>query len=148
MQLSDLLDEIPLDDGDVIPLALRKLLREELNVCDDWQRAERLLLEAREQLPERLEIPVALYKMYAYSNRHEESLALIHEVLEQAPELNDRLYLYSLKAKGFVLLRMGKVDEAAAVLQQLQTLDPLDQVGGSVVMQMAERLLEQDEEYA
>lgn len=168
MQLSDLFDEFPIHGGDVIPITVQKLLREDLNACDDWQRAEELLLSARKLMPDRLEITVALYKMYAYTNRHPEALALIHEALEQSAKRsgfpaawqsldrdsadwheatgNERFYLYSMKAQGFVLLRMGKVDEAAAVLQKLEELDPLDQVGGSVVRQMAERLLEQEEE--
>ncbi len=168
MQLSDLFEEFPIEGGNVIPLTVQKLLREDLNVCDDWQRTEELLLSARRLMPERLEIMVALYKMYAYSNRHQEALGLIEEVLARSAENGGfpmpwrqldqhstawqpaqgdvRFYLYSMKAMGFVLLRMGEVESASEVLRKLEELDPLDQVGGSVVRQMAERLLEQDEE--
>ena len=55
-----------------------------------------------------------------------------------------RLYLYSLKATGFVQLRKGNVQAALAVLQKLRELDPMDQVGGSVVWEMAQRLLDSD----
>lgn len=168
MQISDLFDEFPIDGGDVIPITVQKLLREDLNVCDDWQRTEELLLSAQKLMPDRLEINVALYKMYAYSNRHREALELIDETLQRSAEragfppawqgLNQgsapwheatgdvRLYLYTLKAMGFVLLRMGSVEQAAVVLHKLEELDPLDQVGGSVVRQMAERLLESEAE--
>ena len=164
MQISDLFDEFPIDGGDVIPITVQKLLREDLNVCDNWQRTEELLLSAQKLMPDRLDINVALYKMYAYSNRHQEALALIDKTLQRSAEragfpppwqgLNRdsalwddatgdiRLYLYTLKAMGFVLLRMGSVEQAAKVLLKLEELDPLDQVGGSVVRQMAERLLE------
>ena len=167
MQLSDLFDEFPINGGDVIPITVQKLLREDLNVCDDWQRAEELLLSARRLMPDRLEINIALYKMYAYSNRHQQALALIEETLQRAAEragfsplwqgLNRdsapwdeatgdiRLYLYTLKAMGFVMLRMGSVERATEVLHKLEELDPEDQVGGSVVRQMAERLLDQEE---
>lgn len=168
MQLRDLFNEFPIDGGDVIPIEVQKLLREDLKVCDDWRRAEELLLSARALMPERLELGVALYKMFAYSNQYAEALVLIHEVLEQSARGGGfpvawrnldidcanwhgakgyvRIYLYTMKALGFVLLRLGDMGGAAAVLHKLEELDPLDQVGGSVVSQMAERLLEKDED--
>ncbi len=166
MQLRDLFDEFPLPKGEVVPIALQQLLRSELDVHQDWARTERLLLDTRTLIPERLEPVVALYKMYAYSNRHAEALGLIHEALERAassagfdPDWHKlspqsapwspasgaiRLYLYSLKALGFVLLRSGEVAEAHAALTRLAELDPQDQVGGSVVLGMAERLLAEE----
>jgi hypothetical protein len=116
-------------------------------------------------MPAKLEILVALYKMYAYSNRFDESLQRINQVLQLSSEqmgfASDwrelepgerwhnvsgatRLYLYSMKATGFVQLRNGNVNAAVEVLTKLEQLDPLDQVGGSVVMEMAQRLLEAD----
>ena len=168
MQLRELFDEFPMGAGEVVPLALQQLLKEPLNVNEDWQRAERLLLDARTMLPERLEILVALYKMYAYSNRFDESMVLIDEVLRRAAGLGDfptdwnllchdsanwgeatgavRFYLYSMKAKGFVLLRKAEVTQAYAVLKKLCELDRKDLVGGSVVLDMAERILDLDKE--
>lgn len=165
MQLRDLFDEVPGGENGVIPMALQQLLREDLNVEQDWQQAERLLLKARQDLPQQLEILVALYKLYAYSNRFEESLAVIDEVLHRAatsggfdadwrrldagsaawnPAMGRvRYYLYSLKATGFVCLRSGAVEKAHAVLTKLLELDPQDQVGGSVVYEMAQSLLEE-----
>lgn len=171
MQLRDLFEDFavpsPHQGELVVPMALQKLLREPLDVAVDWQRAERLLLEARQQLPERLEIQIALYKMYAYSNLFDESLLLINSVLNLAARqagfdpdwsrLHEgsalwnpatgavRFYLYSLKATGFVLLRKGDIVGAVRVLAKLRELDPLDQVGGSVVAAMAERLSDPDD---
>lgn len=169
MQLFDLFDEFPLSNSAVVPLALQQLLRTQLNVTEDWEKAEQLLLDVRRLLPDRLEILVALYKMYAYSNRLDESIALIDDVMSRAassggfsadwcqldnssPLWNDaqgavRFYLYSMKAKGFVLLRKGDVVKAYDVLKKLGELDPSDQVGGSVVYGIAARLVEDDEEY-
>ncbi len=166
MELRELFDEFPLSESDEAPPALQQLLRESLDVCDDWERAERLLLDARTMMPERLEILVALYKMYAYSNRFEQSLHLIDEALAQAASQGGfpcdwrhldsdsadwraargpvRFYLYSLKATGFVRLRQGEVSQAYEVLQKLRELDRSDQVGGSVVFEMATRLLDDE----
>lgn len=170
MQLRDLFDEFPVDKGEVVPLALQQLLKTSLDVLEDWNRAEKLLLDTRELLPERLEILVALYKMYAYSNRFEAALTLIDEVLARAAKLGGfpvdwqqlepdsaswmeahgavRFYLYSMKARGFVLIRLGEVEQAYAILSKLQQLDPKDQVGGSVLLDIAERLLGDDDKVA
>ena len=43
---------------------------------------------------------------------------------------------------GFVLLRQQELGQALAVLYKLQQLDPRDQVGGSVVLELAQRLEE------
>lgn len=170
MQLRDLFDESVPTGGAVVPLALQQLMREELNIKEDWNKTEQLLLKAREAMPERLEILIALYKLYAYSNRFDESLQIIDEVLATAAtqegfdadwrklDINSaqwypamgavRQYLYSLKTIGFVSLRKGDVTTAFAVLTKLQELDSRDRVGGSVVLEMAESLLEEtcDEE--
>jgi hypothetical protein len=106
--------------------------------------------------------------MYAYAHRSDEAKRHVDHVLENAARQGGfpadwrslepnpepwrnatgprRLYLYSLKALGFVLLRKGEVEEARAALDKLRTLDPDDQVGSSVVLGMAERLLEDEEE--
>ena len=164
MQIKDLFDDMPLSEG-IVDIQLQKLLREPLDICNDWQRTENLLLDAHRLMPEQLEVLVALYKMYAYSNRFDESLQRINQVLvlsalkegfsvdwrELEPGARwssvtgaSRLYLYSMKATGFVQLRKGNVDEAMEVLLKLRELDPLDQVGGSVVLEMAQRLVETD----
>lgn len=170
MQLRDLFDDFPLDDADVVQFSLQQILRQPLDIFVDSQRTEQLLLQACDLLPERLEVRVALYKWYAYSNRFEESLALIDDVLLRAARTGGfaadwrlltrqsahwhpatgvlRLYLYSLKATGFVCLRKGDLATACAVLEKLQELDPQDQVGGSVVYGMAQRLVEQSLEEA
>ncbi|AOV15822.1 hypothetical protein BJI67_00950 [Acidihalobacter aeolianus] len=170
MQLRDLFGDVPVSGEGVVPMELQKLLREPLDVYADPARTERLLLAARAQFPERLELAVALYKMYAYSNRFEASRALIAEVLERSAaeagfsadwrQLGPdsaawhpargavRCYLYTLKALGFVSLRQGEAEAAHAVLSHLRTLDPQDQVGGNVVYEMAVRLLDDEEDAA
>lgn len=160
MQVRDLFEEP--QSGEELP-HLQALLDAPLDVFSDWQRAEHLLLAARAQLPQRLELTAALYKLYAYSNRNQEALTLIRAVLADAAREADlprdylrlearhaqrtpargavRHYLYALKAMGYVLLRMGELDAAVSVLTKLRAIDPFDQVGWSVVLGMAERIL-------
>lgn len=146
------------------------LLDASLDVMTDGLRAEQLLLRASEAHPEQLATRVALYKLYAYTNRLDESLRLIEQVLDAAARgggfINDpasldpeqagwnpatgmeRTYLYTLKAKGFVLLRQGEVQRAQALLETLTTrLDPHDQVGGSVVLAIAQGVLGDEDEH-
>jgi len=162
MQVRDLFDDLPLPEAGADAATINALLNAPLDLRQGWSRTERLIDDARHAMPQRLELNVAMYKLFAYSGRLDEAEALIDETLARAAEAggfdadptrlfaedsrwqsatgNDRLYLYSLKALGFVRLRLGNVDGAVSVLDELKRLDPLDQVGGSVVAGMAERL--------
>jgi len=168
MQLRDLFNELPWDKGSITPLELQRLLNSDLNVHQDWRRAEGLLLDACAQLPQRLEPHIALYKMCAYRHRMGEARRHVDHVLDEAARQGDfaadwrslaadprpwldaagprRLYLYSLKALGLVLRREGEIAATPVVLRKLSALDPDDQVGGSVVLEMAERVSEEEEE--
>lgn len=166
MLVKDLLSDLPVHSGKIASIALEQLLSEPLKVMDDWSRTERLFKEGLSRVPESLELRVALYKMLAYSNKFDESLQHIHAVFQQVstarglptnweeltpdpllwshPESDLRLYLYSLKAAGFVLLRQQKIAESIAILDKLQQLDGQNLVGGDLIREMAERLLEEE----
>lgn len=168
MLLRELFDEFPIKEN-VVPLAVQQLLNQPLNVTEDWARAEKLLLDARQLMPSRPEVNVALYKLYAYSNRFEESLALIDDTLAicglasgldadwrklknicqpwQVIDDMQRCYLYTMKAIGFVRLRQGLVEEAQEVLGVLKNVDKADSVGSSVLYDITLRLLDEDYEY-
>ncbi|WP_227818152.1 hypothetical protein [Nitrogeniibacter aestuarii] len=162
MQVRDLFDDLPLPEAGADADTINALLNAPLDLRHGWVRTERLIDDARHAMPARLELNVAMYKLLAYSGRLEAAEALIDETLEraaaaggfdadptrlladdarwQAAQGHNRLYLYSLKAMGFVRLRRGNLDGATSVLDELARLDPLDQVGGSVVADLAERL--------
>lgn len=150
MKIRDLLNEIPYQQHKVWPLEVEKLLNTDIDIMSDWRRAESLISQAITQFPESVELKVAYYKMLAYSNRLEESLRVIQDVLKRtesgldtlpAPigEMQDtsRVYLYTLKAFAFVSLKMENVAAAQKVLGQLEELDPMDEVGASVVRDLA-----------
>lgn len=141
MLLRDIFDESPVPAD--APVGLLDRFDQPLDALADWRRAETLLRDARAALPGRLEPAVALYKMYAYSNRQDQALALalIDEVLTEAAAQAGfpadwrglapastawaqasgpvRIYLYSLKARGFVLLRQAQPEAAREVLLKL-----------------------------
>lgn len=134
-------------------------LREAASAHADGARAERLLQRAHRLGPHCLPVYFALYKFYFHQCRlaEAETAALLglDTAARQAGFAADwrqlapgsaawgdtagpqRFYLFSLKALAFVRLRLGRVDEARALLAKLGELDPSDSVGHGVVATLA-----------
>lgn len=143
-------------------------IKPEVNAClqqavacaGDFERARALLHQAKEMDPEQLEVYTALYKFYFYRGYLDEAELVTVESLATAarqggfkrdfeqltPSCADwkqqggpeRAFLYSLKALAFIRLRKDDRSGALAVLDKLKELDPEDQVGGSVIMELAD----------
>ena len=143
-------------------------IKPEVNAClqqavayaGDFERARALLHKAKDLDPQQLEVYTALYKFYFYRGYLDEAEMVTVESLAQAaqqggfsrdfeqltPSCTDwkvqrgpaRAFLYSLKALAFIRLRKGDRPGALAVLDKLTELDPDDQVGGSVIVELAE----------
>ena len=142
-----------------LPDDLNALLQKAAKSYDNPAQAEALLKQAYELDNQQLSIYLALYKFYAYQNRMREAEQSVYQGLELAasqgnfnknwqdlnyqstdwskPSGAKRFYLYSLKALAFIYLRQDKRDDALKVLAKLQELDPNDEVGGSVVANLA-----------
>lgn len=154
-----------------IPAEINALLQRAVAANNDPPLAESLLWQAQKLDPTQLEVYVALYKFYFYKNRVSEAEAVVLQSLRQSAELGgfsadwneltpsstdwfsianpQRLHLYALKALSFIRLRQSDVDGAENILTKLRELDPTDQVGGSVLQQLASAMrddLEVDEE--
>ena len=117
--------------------------------------AEVLLLDAQSLDPTCLPVYFALYKFYFYRSRLAEAERITLQALVAAarqagfseewqqltPQTADwaatdepqHFYLFSLKALAFIRLRLGRADEARAILAKLAVLDPQDTVGASVI---------------
>jgi tetratricopeptide (TPR) repeat protein len=143
-------------------------IKPEVNAClqqavacaNDFERARSLLHQAKDMDPDQLEVYTALYKFYFYRGYLDEAELVTVESLARAaqqggfsrdfeqltPACTDwqaqggpaRAFLYSLKALSFIRLRKDDRAGAMAVLDKLQELDPEDQVGGSVILELAE----------
>lgn len=50
-----------------------------------------------------------------------------------------RFYLFTLKAYGYLQMRLGDLDMARAVTVKLLELDPQDKIGGKVLLSVLER---------
>lgn len=130
----------------------------------DLPKAEMLLWQAQHLKPEQLEVYIALYKFYFYKNRLSEAEEVALLGLKMAAQVGgfsadwtqltrgsaswecaqgaERIYLYTLKALGFIRLRRLEFIAGQQVLEKLSELDPLDQVGGSVIREIATAMQE------
>ena len=142
-----------------IPSDINAYLQRAVAAYDDTQLAESLLWQAQQLDPTQLDVYVALYKFYFYKNRISEAEEVVFKSLQKSAELGgfaadwnvltpmstdwysianpQRLYLYALKALSFIRLRQDDVDGAESILTKLRELDPTDQVGGSVLQELA-----------
>ncbi len=129
----------------------------------DYARAETLFNLAKQADRRCLQTYFALYKFYFHHKRLNEAEREIKAGLEEAARQGDfpsdyrRLarqplqwdlyatdiglfYLYTLKALAFVKLRTHLDSEAQVILSLLQTLDPEDRCGASVIRSLSEAL--------
>lgn len=123
----------------------------------NFEIAEAHLLEAQKCAPDHLSVLVALYRFYFYTHRLEDSLAvaerainllavrlgvpahwpevspaMLEKISERAMPLG-RFYLQSLKAVGYLHLRLGAPEKAQAALDKVQACDSQDRLGARVL---------------
>lgn len=150
--------------GHGLPVDIKLLLQRATRAYENTQLAESLLMQARQLAPDALEVCIALYKFYFYKYRLAEAESVALQTLTRAAELGEfepdwnilnihsaawsealgpeRAYLFTLKALAFINLRLQRMSEARSILNKLDELDPMDQVGGSVIRALAVRMEE------
>lgn len=127
--------------------------------------AETPLLQAYALAPQSLNVLVALYRFYYYQNRLQDALRVAGETLEVQRKKLDfpvdwrtlspglvaavsaeqrvplRFYLFTLKAQGFLQMRLYNLDESRDVFEKLVELDPKDRIGAAGLLNLVvERL--------
>jgi len=123
--------------------------------------AETPLLEALRLAPESLNVLVAVYRFYYYQHRLEDALKVAAQALAiTARRLNIpldwkllseehvkvgpaamallRFHLLTLKAEAFLLLRLRRTQESAAILTKLVGLDQKNRLGVQQLLDLAE----------
>ncbi|NNM52880.1 MAG: hypothetical protein HKM02_11775 [Pseudomonadales bacterium] len=115
--------------------------------------AEPFLLEANRLAPDSLSVLVGLYRYYFYQHDHAHALVVAHQVMRVvAPRISFpmhwrdvdeyalgrgvmtsislvRFYLLSLKAAGYINLRLARFDEGKDMLSKVVSLDESDRLG-------------------
>jgi tetratricopeptide (TPR) repeat protein len=122
--------------------------------------AELPLLKAYFLAPESLNVLVALNRFYYYQHRLEDALyatlkamAVIRPLIDfpddwrdlQQSHINDapadlltqvRLYLFTLKAIGFLNMRLNKLDMSQSIFEKLVGLDSKDRIGAKGLLEL------------
>ncbi len=126
------------------------------------QAAESFLLEANRLAPDSLSVLVGLYRYYFYQHEHAHALVVAHQVMRViAPRIGFpmqwqdvdeyalgqgvltsmslvRFYLLSLKAAGYINLRLARFDEGKDMLRKVVSLDESDRLGAGSLLDYLE----------
>jgi tetratricopeptide (TPR) repeat protein len=144
------------------PDAERELRLAGLAYHDD-RVAETHLHNALALAPWHIAVHIGLYRFYFYKGRLHDALRVAVQCLKEAAarievsadwravragdaEFNSfdailpRFYLFTLKAYGYLHMRLGNLDEGRAVTEKLLELDPHDKLGGQVLLNVLERV--------
>ena len=117
-----------------------------------------LLEQARAAAPRHPAPLIALYRFYFYGHQLAQARAVGEDALAIArtalgPNFGDlppgdeatrgdaavRFYLFTLKGLAYLNMRLGTMEEAQLMLQELRRLDPQDHVGGALLFHVLTR---------
>lgn len=141
------------------PPPIARYLEDAAAAYADTAAAEQILRQALELDPECLATHFSLYKFYFYKRRLEDAEQMALRALASAARQGrfppdwtqltrscadwtrvdspQHFYLFTLKALAFMRLRLGRSEQAHAILAKLEELDPGDSVGASVIRSLA-----------
>lgn len=142
------------------PPAIAPILREAAEAYADTEAAERALWRALALDADCLATHFSMYKFYFYKRRFCDAEEIALRALMAAArqggfpadwaqltrtstnwrrvESPQHFYLFTLKALAFMRLRLGRSEEARAMLAKLEELDPSDSVGANVIRALAQ----------
>ncbi len=150
-----------------LPVAINQLLQSAVTLTPvDKAQAERLFKQAQALDSDCLQTYFALYKFYFFQGRlleaEREVLAVLataarqggfpvdyHQLTSQPKQWDmyasesTLFYLYTLKALAFIQLRLQQTAAAQTILHALETLDPEDRIGASVIRSLSQALTQE-----
>ncbi len=130
--------------------------------------AEEHLQQALALAPGHAAVLIGFYRFYFYKGRLREALDMAKQCLAKAarenrlaPDFQDvaaddapfgrydtllpRFYLFSLKGYAYLQMRLGDLDEGRAAVTKLLQLDPTDKIGAKVLLDVLERVGQDDD---
>lgn len=130
--------------------------------------AEHHLREAQALAPGHAAVLIGLYRFYFYKGRLADALTVALQCLEKAARENKlasdwqqvaagdaefghyenmlpRFYLFTLKGYAYLQMRLGNLDEGRLAIAKLLELDPSDKVGARVLLEVIERVGQDDD---
>ncbi len=131
--------------------------------------AESYLERAMEAAPDHAAVLIGYYRFYFYKGRLLDALGIARICLQKAAKDNGlvsdwrrvsgsdanfgsyeailpRFYLFTLKAYGYLNLRLGCLDEGREVIMKILELDPSDKIGSKVLLNVLDRMGMDDED--
>lgn len=131
--------------------------------------AERHLFQAQALAPGHAAVLIALYRFYFYKGRLADALEVAARCLAKAARDNrlngdwrrvqrgdaefgsydailPRFYLFTLRACGYLQMRLGRLEESRAVLMKMLELDPSDNLNATVLLKVLARHGREDED--
>lgn len=159
--------------GGALPPAVAADLQSAAAVYHLDAMAESFLTQAYARAPDHPAVHIALYRFYFYKNRLSEALAVAQRCLiKTAADLGlpvdwrevaldhvvfaehadsyapaPRFYLFTLKGCAYLHMRLGDLEQGAALVAKLMALDPTNKLGGAVLQGILDRVgLNDDDE--
>lgn len=131
--------------------------------------AENHLFQAQALAPGHAAVLIALYRFYFYKGRLADALEVAERCLIKAARDNHlnkdwrcvgrgdadfgsydailpRFYLFTLKAWGYLQMRLGRLQESRAALTKMLELDPSDKLNAAVLLEVLARHGQEDED--
>lgn len=155
--------------GDSLPSAAEHCLQMAAKSYGDDAEAERYLHGALALAPQHAAVYIAFYRFHFYRSRVREALPYAElclglaarelkldrdwrRVRREDADFGDfaafapRFFLFSLKAYGYLKLRLGELDEGRRAVTKVTQLDPADRVGAAVLLDVLERMGRDDDD--
>ncbi len=155
--------------GQEVPAGAEQSLRLAAQSYGEPEQVEKYLAQALELAPSHPAVYIAFYRHHFYGGRIAEAmpyatlclalarheLGLRGEWWETEPEdapfgdvgaFSPRFFLFSLKAYGYLQMRLGNLEEGRRAVDKVLQLDPQDRVGASLLQGVLERIGQLDED--
>lgn len=155
--------------GEALPVTAENwLMMAAANYANDAA-AESYLQQALELAPGHPAVYIAFYRFHFYHSRIRQALPYAEKCLEfaacelgLAPDWRGvgprdagfddyaasgpRFYLFSLKACGYLRMRLGELESGRQALEKVRELDPADKVGAAMLLEVLQRMGRDDDD--
>lgn len=155
--------------GETLPAAAENRLQMAARNYGNDEEAEQYLHQALALAPRHPAVYIAFYRFHFYHSRVKQALPYAELCLglaarelklntdwrkvqptdarfEDMSAYGPRFYLFSLKALGYLKMRLGDLEQGRLAVEKVRQLDPADRVGAAVLLQVLDRQGREDDE--
>ncbi|MBZ0106154.1 MAG: hypothetical protein K8H84_11040 [Sulfuricella denitrificans] len=155
--------------GETLPPAAERCLQQAAGSYGDDRAAEKYLHQALALAPQHAAVYIAFYRFHFYRNQISQALPYAElclglaarelkldqdwtQVQREDASFSDfsafvpRFFLFSLKAYGYLKLRLGELEAGRVAVEKVIQLDPADRVGAAVLLEVLNRQGQEDDD--